>query len=183
MRPLLIFLGLVLSQALPAQAQPANRIYRCGNSYTHTAPEAGRTDCKVLEGGNLTVVQTARPSPSARAGASSTAGVGAGGTGAGPAGVPAATAVARVDPAVQRARDADARLILETELRRTESRREELLREYNQGAPEKLGSETRNHQKYLDRVAALQAEIERTGQDLASLRRELGRLDTVTASK
>src|SRR5574343_1110453 len=100
MRPLLILLGLVLSQALPAQAQPASRIYRCGNSYTHTAPEAGRTDCKVLEGGNLTVVQTARPSPPARAGAGSMAGLGTGGTGAGPAGVPAATTVARVDTGV-----------------------------------------------------------------------------------
>lgn len=179
MRPLLILTLLALGHVTAVQAQ--NRIYRCGNTYTHSVPEAGRADCKVLEGGNLTVVLSARPA--APAGRSAVVTASTSGLTQGAVAAPVGAAMTRVDPAVQRARDADARLILETELRRTELRREELLREFNQGAPEKLGSETRNHQKYLDRVAALQAEIERTGHDLAGLRRELGRLDTVTASK
>jgi uncharacterized protein Yka (UPF0111/DUF47 family) len=46
---------------------------------------------------------------------------------------------------------------------------------YQQGEPEKWASEARNHQKYLDRVAALKAQIERTERDIDSLQRELAR--------
>lgn len=38
-----------------------------------------------------------------------------------------------------------------------------------------MGSEARNHQKYLDRVAELKASIARNLSDIASIRRELGR--------
>jgi len=59
---------------------------------------------------------------------------------------------------------------------KAESRREELLREYNNGEPERLGPETRNYQKYLDRVANLKADIDRVESDIAGIRREIGRL-------
>jgi hypothetical protein len=85
-----------------------------------------------------------------------------------------------VDSAEQRARDADARYILDSELKKAEGRRAELQREYNNGEPEKLGPETRNHQKYLDRVAELKAAIARNEADIAGIQRELSRL---TASK
>jgi hypothetical protein len=81
-----------------------------------------------------------------------------------------------VDSAEQRARDADARLILEAELKKAEARHSELLKEWNKGEPEKMGPEHRNHQKYLDRVAELKASLARNESDIAGIRRELGRL-------
>ncbi len=144
---------------LLAQVQTPSRVYRCGNQYTNTPTEAQAPGCKVLEGVPVTVVQGVRPPPA-------------------PAAAPAPSL--RVDSAEQRARDADARAILEAELRKAQARQGELLREYNNGEPEKLGPETRNHQKYLDRVAHLKASITRTEADIEGLRRELSRL---TASK
>ena len=82
----------------------------------------------------------------------------------------------RVDADDQRARDADARTILEAELKKAEARQAELLKEYNNGEPEMLGPEHKNHQKYLDRVAELKASIARTESDIAGLRRELSRV-------
>ena len=43
-------------------------------------------------------------------------------------------------------------------------------------SPDKLGPETRNHQKYLDRVAELKAAIARNESDIAGIKRELGRV-------
>lgn len=42
----------------PAQAQDA--IYRCGNEYTNTKPDAKARGCKLIDAGNVTVVQSAR---------------------------------------------------------------------------------------------------------------------------
>jgi hypothetical protein len=85
-----------------------------------------------------------------------------------------------VDNAEQKARDSDAKLILESELKKAEARNADLLREYNNGEPEKRGDEARNYQKYLDRVAELKASLARNESDIAGIRRELGR---VTAAK
>ncbi|MBN8493206.1 MAG: hypothetical protein J0M00_17500, partial [Burkholderiales bacterium] len=82
---------------------------------------------------------------------------------------------ARVDPAAQRARDTDSRRILEAELRREEERLAELRKEYNNGEPERQGSE-RNYQKYLDRVADLKSGIARKEGDIAAIKRELAKL-------
>lgn len=151
------------SAALPDQAQRA-RVYRCGNQYTNDAAQAQARDCRLLEGASVTVVQGSRgASASAR-----------------PVQKPEGASALRVDGADQRARDADARAILEGELRKALARQGELLQEYNNGEPEKLGPETRNYQKYLDRVAHLKASIARNEADIEGLRRELSRL---TASK
>ncbi len=152
--------------ALPAPS--ATRVYRCGNQYTNAPTEAQARECKLLEPAPLTVVQGVRPPPS-QAGARPSVG---------PASGPVPSL--RVDSSEQRARDADARAILEAELRKAQARQSELLREYNNGEPEKLGPETRNYQKYLDRVAHLRASIARNEVDIEGLRRELSRL---TASK
>ncbi len=158
--PVLVLLGLACS--FGAQAQ--ERIWRCGNEYTNNAADAQRRGCKVVEGGNVTVVQGTRPNAAA-------------GAAAAPGGSrPAAGNTPRVDSPEQRARDSDARRVLEGELRRLETRQTELLKDYNNGQPEKQGSEARNYQKYLDRVAEMKAEIARNEADLASLRRELDRL-------
>lgn len=147
---------------VPALAQ--DTIFRCGNEYTNNAAEAKAKGCKTLSGGNITVISAPKPSPTLAAKATSPAQTSS------PPGSP------RVDPNDQRNRDAGARAILESELKRTEGRLVELQKEYNAGEPEKQGAETRNHQKYLDRVADLKASIARNEEDIAGIRRELARL-------
>lgn len=162
MKKLLFPLLLILPPALlPAQAQ--ERVWRCGNEYTNNAADAQKRGCKVMEGGNVTIVQGARP-PGAAASS------GGGAAARAPAGSP------RVEGADQRARDGEARSVLQSELRKAESRQSELLRDYNNGEPEKQGGEARNYQKYLDRVADMKAEIARNESDIAGIRREIGRL-------
>ena len=158
---------LVLSalSVVAAQAQAQEKVWRCGNEYTNNAAEAQKRGCKVMEGGNVTVVQGARP-----VAAAAPSGSGGGGAVRAPAGSP------RVESTDQRARDGEARSVLESELKKAESRQAELLKEYNNGEPEKQGSESRNYQKYLDRVAEMKAEIARNESDIAGIRREIGRL-------
>lgn len=163
---------LLLAAALGAAGAAAQtRIYRCGNTYTNDLSEAQAKGCKLVEGGNVTVVQGTRVQAPASRPAS------------GPGAAPAAGGEPRIASAEQRARDADARLILETELKKAQARQADLLKEYNNGEPERLGSE-RNYQKYLDRVAELKASIARNEADIAGIQRELARLGAgPTASK
>lgn len=151
--------------AEPVFAQ--DRIYRCGNEYTNRI--GNRKDCKVVEGGNVTVVRGTTPAP-APASASGPAP-----SGGGQRVVTAPPSAPRIDSPEQRARDADAKAILEQELRRTEARQAELLKEYNNGQPDKIGGEARNYQKYLDRVAEMKAAIDRNQSDIEGIRRELSR--------
>jgi hypothetical protein len=147
-----------------AFAQAANTVvWRCPGPpilYTDTlsAAEAKEKGCKVIEGAPVTVIQGPRPR----------APVAAASNGARPAD-------ARIDPAEQRARDSDARRILESELKREEERLAELKREYNNGEPERRGDE-RNYQKYLDRVADLRNNIGRREADIEAIKRELAKL-------
>jgi PAS domain-containing protein len=102
-------------------ADEVGTTYRCpNNDYKNTisAKEAERLGCKKLEGAPVTVIQMSKPRPSGTA-------------------VPAAagSGAARVDPAAQKARDSDARRILENELRTEEDRLAALKREYNNGQP------------------------------------------------
>ncbi|MBC7379093.1 MAG: hypothetical protein H7346_16865 [Burkholderiaceae bacterium] len=157
MKPLLLLpLAAILLVANSANAQ--DRIYRCGNEYTNNVAEAQSRNCKLIEGGNVTVVQGPRvPAPAAVKLASATQ------TGQ------------RVDAGEQRARDSDARTILESELKKAQARQAEMLKEYNNGEPEKRGDEGRNYQKYLDRVAELKSGIARNDSDIAGIKRELDR--------
>lgn len=145
--------------ALPGQAQA--EIYRCGNEYTNTKPDARAKGCKLVEGGNVTVVQgasSAKTTPSA------------------------GNNTSKVDSSQQKARDSDRRLILQDELKKALARQEELKKEYNNGEPEKQGGEARNYQKYLDRVAELKASLARNESDIAGLRREIDRLPPASSS-
>jgi hypothetical protein len=145
--------SLLLIASSIASAQAADeRIYRCGNEYTNTVTEAQSKSCKLISGGNVTVIQAVKPPPKVAA--------------SGP----------RSDTADQRAKESDARLILDSELKKAETKLAELRKEYNDGAPERLGPETRNHQKYLERVASLKAAIDRSEGDIAGIKRELSRL-------
>ncbi len=146
---------------LPAWAQDPNKpVYRCpGNPVLYTdslsAKEAKDKGCRTLEGAPITVIQSVRPRVS------------------GP--VPSASRGegSKVDANEQRARDTDARRILEDELRKEEQQLAALQKEYNNGEPERRGDE-RNFQKYQDRVAELKAALARKESDIAALRRELG---------
>ncbi|MBS0406601.1 MAG: hypothetical protein JSS17_09670 [Proteobacteria bacterium] len=149
---------------VPAPAGAQSRIYRCGNEYTNQIK--GRSDCKLVEGGNVTVVRGTSPTPAPASGA---------GAGTAKPVVTAPASAPRVDPAEQRARDADAKAILEQELRRAQARQADLAKEYNNGEPDKIGGEARNYQKYLDRVAELKASIARNQADIEGIQRELKR--------
>jgi hypothetical protein len=140
-------------------AAEGQTMYRCpGNEYNNTlsAKEAKDKGCKTIEGAPITIIQGVKP----RAGATPPAG-------SGPAG-------SKVDPADQRARDTDSRRILEGELKREEDRLASLKTDYNNGQPERQGSE-KNYQKYLDRVTDLKAAIARKESDVLALKREIGK--------
>ncbi len=158
-------LSLCLAQGAFAQtAEGSGVMYRCpGNDYNNTisAKEAKDRGCKTIEGAPITVIQTTRPKAAAPSGGASPAASG--------------PASARVDPAAQRARDSDARRILEDELRAEEQRLVALQKDYNNGEPERQGNE-RNYQKYLDRVNEMKAAIARKESDIGAIKRELGKL-------
>lgn len=146
---------------LCSQVVAQERIYRCGNEYTNTVSQAQAKGCKLVEGGNVTVVQGVRPKvPASKPPGSATSSNGA----------------VRVDAAEQKSRDSDARLILQSELTKAEARQAELLKDYNNGQPEKRVDELRNNLKYLERVAELKASLARNESDIAGIRRELDRL-------
>ena len=158
-----LLLPLALLAAAPSFAQ--ERVWRCGNEYTNNATDAQKRGCKIMEGGNVTVVQgSARAAP-----------VPSGGGSGGSSAAKAPPGSPRVEGADQRARDGEARSVLQNELRKAEARHAELLKEYNNGEPDKRGDEARNYQKYLDRVAELKAGIARNDSDIAGIKRELGR--------
>lgn len=166
----------------PALAQ--ERIYRCGNAYTNKPDGTSHRGCVPLEGGNITTVRGTTPQRDSTAGspsAASRAPLTAAATTAPRASQVVAASAAprtgaeRVDVGAQRARDSDARAILDAELRRAQERLAEAQKAYANGEPEKLGAESRNHQRYLDRVTELKATVTRAQADVDSLRRELAR--------
>jgi hypothetical protein len=150
--------------AVPAWAQgsdPNKPVYRCpGNPVLYTdslsAKEAKDKGCRTLEGAPITVIQSVKPRP----------------------GTPVPTASrgegSKVEANEQRARDSDARRILESELKKEEDQLAALQKEYNNGEPERRGDE-KNFQKYQDRVAEMKASIARKESDIAALRRELAK--------
>lgn len=161
---LVVLTAMGASWPLAASAQGNTVVYRCPGPpvmYTDTlsAAEAKEKGCRTIEGAPITVIQGQRPR---------------GGTA-----VPAASgprpADSKVDPAQQRARDGDARRILESELKNEEEKLEQMRKEFNNGEPERRGDE-RNYQKYLDRVAEMKAAIARKESDIAAIKRELAKL-------
>lgn len=150
---------------VPAHAQ--GQIFRCGTEYTNNPTPEQKKTCVALDGGNVTVIQA--PKPRVAAGKPTAV------TSSAPAPVPSSSDHPKVDPNVQKARDSDARAILEAELRRGEQRLAELQHEYNGGQPERRGEEVRNQLRYGERVAALKDSIARAEADLVGIRRELDR--------
>jgi hypothetical protein len=156
----------VVAILFSASAAAQGKIFRCGNTYTNDEAQAKAMGCKTMEGGNVTVVQGTRvnsaPASAVR---------------------PVVAPGSKVDSGEQKARDGEAKAILEAEMKKAEARRAELAREYNNGEPEKLGPETKNHQKYLDRVAELKDAMERNERDIEGLRREISRSSSGSGPK
>ena len=154
----------VLTLAVSLLAANAwGQVYRCGNEYTNNirdAREAQSRGCKLVEGGNVTVIAAPQPAKAAA-----------------PVRAPSnGSTAARGEDPQQISRDGESRRILESELKRVEARQAELLKEYNNGEPEKIGIESRNYQRYLDRVAEMKASIARNESDIAGIKREIARL-------
>ena len=144
-------------------AQEAVRVYRCGNEYTNQ-PEPGR-QCKPMSGGHVTVIEGTRVLRAGEAAPTSTS----------------AASEAKVDGMQQRQRDAQAQVVLQAELQKAQAQRQELLRQWNQGEPERRADELRQPQKYQERVAQLRAALQRAEADVAGLQRELARLSPLPA--
>ena len=81
----------------------------------------------------------------------------------------------RIDSQTQKRRDQDRMQILSDEIRAEEAKLSELKKEYQNGEPERLGSE-RNYAKYQERVASMKDEIARTEKNIEALKREIGNL-------
>jgi len=153
---LLMGLGCVVGIA-SATSEP-QRIYRCGNAYTNQPdPEA---NCKPLAGASVTVVEgTKVQGPQAVAPSQNASG-----------GMP------RLDSAEQRRRDAQAQTVLQAELQKALQQQADLLREWNNGEPDRRADELRQPQKYQDRVVQLRGALQRAEADVAGLQRELSRM-------
>ena len=176
-----LWLGALCAPAAWSQ----DRIYRCGNEYTNNASQAKERGCRLVEGGNVTVLQSSRPfslstpaSPSSpsSSGTSSSSSSSSSSSGASSAKSAAPANAPRIDTSVQRSRDSDARAIFESELRKAEARLAQLNKEYNNGNPERTALDLRNPQHYMERTAEIKANMARTASDIESIRRELGRL-------
>ena len=163
LRPWILLLSVaagLLPGAVAAQDKP---VYRCpGNLYTDqlTPREAADKGCRTLDGAPVTVVQSRRPTPAPASGAAPAA---------------ARSPDQRVEPGEQKARDNDARRILEAELKREEEALAALRREFNDGNPERRGDE-RNFERYQERVKQMREAISRKEADLAAIRREIAKL-------
>jgi hypothetical protein len=154
---------LILGPLSSAWAQ-GGTVYRCpGPPVLYTSEisdkEAKERGCRTIEGAPITVV-----SPPKRAPQAGTPG-GSGSKGEG----------TKVDAKDQRARDSDARAILEAELKREEESLAAMQKDFNNGEPERKGDE-RNYARYQERVEEMRNAIARKQADVAALRRELSKL-------
>ncbi len=159
------WVGAMLLGVTGTVAAQSGTVYRCPGPpalYTDqlTPQQAKERGCRTIEGAPITIVSLPKPRPVAGGAAPSTA---------------ARASDAKVDAGEQRARDSDARKILESELRAEEGKLADLQKEFNNGEPERQGGE-RNYQKYLERVEEMKAAIARKQSDVAALKRELAKL-------
>ena len=115
------------------------------------AKEAAAKGCKTIEGAPITIIQAYKPSKAA------------------------VKASEKIEADEQRARDADARRILEQELAKDKADLAQMQKDYNNGQPEREGGE-KNYQKYLDRVADMKAAIERKQADIQAIQNELDKM-------
>jgi hypothetical protein len=161
-KPFSVALAVAAMLAVPAAVQATSEIFVCRDAdgrkvYQNTGGGKGCSRLDVQPA--LTIAaprqQTARAATEARA--------------ISPASFP------RVDTQTQRTRDGDRRRILEDELGVEESKLQSLRLEYNGGQPERQPGE-RSDGRYQERLTRLQADLKRTENNVASLKRELALL-------
>ena len=164
-----LLLGVCLTVWSACATSEPQRIYRCGNVYTNQPDSAANSvNCKPMTGGVVTVIEGTRVqgspvvTPTVNAGGANVGGANAG--------------TSKVDQVEQRQRDTQAQAVLQAELQKAQRQHAELLREWNNGEPERRADEFRQPQKYQDRVAQLRGALQRTEADIAGLQRELSRL-------
>ena len=153
----LVAATLLALAAAGAQAAQEGVLYRCPNNVftnTITPKEADAKGCKAMEVQQPTTI----PAPKMRPAATPSPGA----------------ASSKVDAQEQKARDTDARKILQDELIKAQAQLDALQKEYNNGQPERKGDE-KNFQKYIDRTADLKASITRTESDINAITRELAK--------
>ena len=159
----------VVSVNAVTAAEP--RVYRCDNSVYTNQPDASQR-CVPLTGGNVTVIEGTRVNGAAQT-PTSTAGSNAVNA--------SATSSAKVDTQEQKQRDAQAVAVLQAELQKAQSRHADLLKEWNQGEPDRHAIEIKQPAKYQERVAQLRMALQRSEADVMGLQRELNRFNNVAA--
>ncbi|RGE42370.1 hypothetical protein DZC30_17250 [Comamonas testosteroni] len=167
------FFVLPLLMCLVSAAWSQDVIYRCGNEYTNNVAQAKAKGCKPVDGSGVTVIHGTRPSGAASGNSGSTS---AAPKPVKPAVASGSPAPVRSDNAAQKARDSDARAILQAELNKAQAKLNALRAEYNDGNPVRTALELRNPQGYPERVEKLKADLARQESDVAGIRRELDRL-------
>lgn len=169
----LTMLVLLIPPQIFAQTAP---MFRCnGNTYTNMPSDMVGKSCKPVEGNVTTVhgtrvfgsepVRVASLTPKATSRSSSSQ-----------------RSEQRTDNPEQKTRDSDSRGILESELKKAEAKQAELLKEYNNGEPEKNALDLKNPQRFIDRLAEMKANIARNDSDIAGIKRELGRNSSSSSS-
>jgi hypothetical protein len=167
--------GILLMSSNYAAAQN-KAVYRCPpvdkiTHFTDNKAEADNKGCSLMTGGNVTVVQGSRVGGTEPVRVASVTPKASSPSSTGP----------RNDSAEQKTRDSDSRGILEAELKKAEAKQAELLKEYNNGEPDRNALDIKNPQRYIDRLAEMKANIARNDSDIAGIKRELGRNQGSTA--
>ncbi len=170
--------GALMLAATSAGAQ----IYRCEGpggvvEYSNSPPGQSGRNCRAVDLPAITTIPAPKLPPAKPAGAPAGAGAAnapasGGSAAAAQRAQPSPEGFPKVDSSTQRARDSDRRRILEEELKKEEAKLAEVRKEYNNGEPDRLGSE-RNYQRYLDRVERLKEELARSEANVATIKREL----------
>lgn len=148
--------------SLPACAQ-AGAVWRCGQLLTNQ-PQPGQA-CELSTPATSTVVTGTRVnavrSPSAASPSTPARVTDAGGA---------------VSSQSVAAAQAQARVLLQAELREQEVRWQQLQVQWNQGRPLSTAQQPEGSPAYQERVTLLREQVQRTQADMAALRRELARL-------
>ena len=155
--------GIIPFIALQSVAYAQTEVYLCVDAngrkeYKNTVATKG---CSKVELQGITVVPAPVLPPSAKKSQGKSA--------SSPADFP------KVDDYTQKSRDSDRKQILQDELKAEQKKLNDLKKDYNNGEPERLGSE-RNYAKYQERTAGMKDDISRTEKNIEALQRELNNL-------